>query len=342
LQGEVAQAIALQIEVAVTPDEEARLAAIREIDREAYEAYLRGMYYLNKYTPEGIEQGLAHLQQAIEIDPANALAYSGLAAAYSDFAHMPMPGLDAFPRARAAALRALSLDDTLAEAHLSMGEVKLYYEWDMAGAESYFQRALELDPNSARAHMHYGWYLDIVGRPDEAGPRMERAVELDPFYPIFTAWLGWWHWWCTGQYDKAIEIAHKSLELNPDLPQGYYVLGGAYAEKGMFEEAIAARERFIELRSRAIGYLGETYALAGRRDEAEKIAAELAETRSRYWVQAHLHAALGQKDEAFRCLEESLERRFLFFPWVRKVPTFKSLQDDPRFDDLMRRAGLES
>jgi serine/threonine protein kinase/tetratricopeptide (TPR) repeat protein len=341
LQGEVAQAIALQVEVAVTPDEEARLAASREIDREAYEAYLRGTYHLNKYTPEGIQRGLDYLQEAIEIDPANALAYAGLAAAYSDFAHMPVPTQDAFPRARAAALRALSLDDTLAEAHLSMGEVKLYYEWDLAGAEPYFERALELDPNSARAQMHYGWFLDVVGRLDEARPRMERAIELDPFYPIYATWLAWWHWWCAGQYDEAIDIVLKSLEMNPDLPQWYYVLGGAYAEKGMLEEAIAAREKLVEVRPGMKGFLAVTYAQAGRRDEAQRIAAEMAESPF-YWTRAHIHAALGEEDEAFRCLEEAVERRFLFFPWVRKVPVFKSLQDDPRFDDLMRRAGLES
>ena len=284
LQSQVAQAIAGQVEIAVTPEEEARLAATREVTRESYEAYLRGTYYLNKYTPEGIKQGLAHLQQAIEIDPANPLAYAGLAAAYSDIAHLPAPIKEAFPRARAAALRALSLDDTLASAHLAMGEVKLYYEWDLAGAEPYFQRALELDPNLARAQTHYGWYLDAVGREDETERRLKLSVELDPFFSIYTAWLGWWYWWVAGRYDEAIEEAQKSLEIDPVLPQGLLVLGGAYAEKGMYEEAIAAHQKLAETYPRARGVLGRTYVLAGRRDEAKRIVvAELEKTSPVPW-----------------------------------------------------------
>ncbi len=344
LQSQVAQAIARQVEVAVTPEEEARLTAIRKVNQESYEAYLRGTYYLNKYTPEGIERGLAHLQQAIDIDPANSLAYAGLAAAYSDIAHMPAPFQDAFPRARALALRALSLDDTLAEAHLAMGEVKLYYEWDVAGAEPYLLRALELEPNLARAQAHYGWYLDVVGRLDEAEMRLKRAVELDPFFPIYTAWLGWWYWWGAGRYDEAIEEAQRSLEIDPELLQGLLVLGGAYAEKGMYEEAIAAHQKLAETTPLARGALGHTYALAGRRDEAARVAAELEEsapTLIAYWDLAQIYTTLGDKDQAFRWLEKVYESRHIFFPWLKKVPAFRPLQDDPRFDDLMRRAGLE-
>jgi tetratricopeptide (TPR) repeat protein len=189
--------------------------------------------------------------------------------------------------------------------------------------------------------MHYGWWLDIVGRMDEALPEFERAIELDPFYPIYTAWLAWWHWWCAGNYDEAVDIVTRSVDMNPDMGQWYYVMGGAYAEKGMYEEAIAARERLAELRPWGKGFLGVVYAQAGRREEAQKIAAGMADSPF-YWTRAHLHAALGEKDEAFRCLEQAAENRFLFFPWVRKVPVFKSLQDDPRFGELMRRAGLES
>ena len=342
LQSQVAQAIAGQVEIAVTPEEEARLAATREVTRESYEAYLRGTYYLNKYTPEGIKQGLAHLQQAIEIDPANPLAYAGLAAAYSDIAHRPSPAKEAFPRARAAALRALSLDDTLALAHLAMGEVKLYYEWDLAGAEPYFQRALELEPNLARAQIHYGWYLDAVGREDETEIRLKLSVELDPFFPIYTAWLGWWYWWVAGRYDEAIEEAQKSLAIDPVLPQGLRVLGGAYAEKGMYEEAMAAHQKLAEIYPRSRGVLGRTYVLAGRRDEAKRIVvAELEKTSPGRWALAEAYAALGDTDQAFRWLEKVYESRHAFFPWVRKIPAFRSLHDDPRFDDLMRRAELE-
>jgi len=192
----------------VTPDQEARLAARRPVNPETYEAYLKGMFHLNKMTPEGTEKGLAYLHQAIENDPADPLAYAGLAGGYSIIGHGPAPSPEALPRAKAAALKALELDDTLAEAHAVLAEVKLYYDWDWAGAEQALQRALELNPNLAEAHAHYAWYLARLGRLDEGLAEMKRAQELDPLAPIYSAFLGQ-QYWGAGLYEEAIDEARS-------------------------------------------------------------------------------------------------------------------------------------
>ncbi|MHC4330442.1 MAG: protein kinase domain-containing protein, partial [Planctomycetota bacterium] len=242
LLGEVARTIASQIEITVTPDQEALLAVRRPVNPETYEAYLKGMFYLNQFTPEGREKGLVYLHQAIEKDPSDPLAYAGLAGGYNIIGHGPAPSPEALPRAKAAALKALELDETLAEAHAALAEVKLYFDWDWAGAEQAFRRALELNPNLAEAHAHYAWYLVLFGRLDEALAEMKRARELDPLAPIYSAWLGQQYGF-VGQYEEAIDNARKSLELNPDFPMGLYVLGCVYAAKGMYKEAIAAHQK---------------------------------------------------------------------------------------------------
>ncbi len=339
LQSEVAQAIARQIEITVTPDQEARLAAsARPVNPETYKAYLKGMFYLNKFTPEGREKGLAYLHQAIEKDPADPLAYAGLAGGYSIIGHGPAPSPEALPRAEAAALKALELDDTLAEAHTILAEVKLYYDWDWAGAEQALQRALELNPNLALTRAHYSWYLQLFGRTDEALAEMKRAQELDPLAPIYTAWLGDQYLWA-GQYDEAIDEARKSLELDSDFPVGLYTLGSIYAAKGMYEEAIAAHQKAGAVDPDLGWALGRTYALAGQRDEALNVLADLGKEyqQRNAWGVAEIYAALGEKDEAFRWLEAGYEYRHNWIPWMGWNPNYEPLHDDPRFGDLLRR-----
>ena len=341
LQREVARAIAREIKVAVTTTEETRLASARRVNPETYEAYLKGMFHLNKMTPEGTEKGLDYLRQAIEKDPADPLAYAGLACGYSIIGHGPAPSPEALPRAKAAALKALELDETLAEAHAALAEVKLYYDWDWAGAEQAFQRALELNPNLAEAHGHYAWYLVLLGRLDEGLAEMKRAQELDPLAPIYSAWLGQ-QYWGAGQYEEAIDEARKSLELNPDFPIGLYVLGAVYATKGMYEEAIAEHQKVGAVAPDWGWGLGHTYALAGQRDEALNVLAELGEEyqQRNAWGVAEIYAALGEKDEAFRWLEAGYEYRHNWIPWMGWNPNYESLRDDPRFGDLLRRLNL--
>jgi len=339
LLSEVALTIARQIEITVTPDQEARLAARRPVNPETYEAYLKGMFHLNKMTPEGTEKGLDYLHQAIEKDPADPLAYGGLALGYAVSAHGPGAPLDASAQATAAALKALELDDTVAEAHSALAINKLYEDWDWAGAEQAFQRALKLNSSLAPTRGHYSFYLLLFGRTNEASAEMRRVQELDPLAPIYYAWQGWQYWW-TGQYDEAIDEARKSLELDSDFPIGLYVLGSVYAEKGMYEEAIKAHQR-AGVVDRAWKYaLGRTYAMAGRQDEARQVLAELEVDSTPWdtWFIAQIYAVLGEKDEAFRWLEAAFDPpRHHYLPWMRFPPAFKSLHDDPRFGDLLRR-----
>jgi len=339
LLSEVALTIARQIEITVTPDQEARLAARRPVNPETYEAYLKGMFHLNKMTPEGTEKGLDYLHQAIEKDPADPLAYGGLALGYAVSAHGPGAPLDASAQATAAALKALELDDTVAEAHSALAINKLYEDWDWAGAEQAFQRALKLNSSLAPTRGHYSFYLLLFGRTNEASAEMRRVQELDPLAPIYYAWQGWQYWW-TGQYDEAIDEARKSLELDSDFPIGLYVLGSVYAEKGMYEEAIKAHQR-AGVVDRAWKYaLGRTYAMAGRQDEARQVLAELEVDSTPWdtWFIAQIYAVLGEKDEAFRWLEAAFDPpRHHYLPWMRFPPAFKPLHDDPRFGDLLRR-----
>ncbi len=341
LQSEVARAIARQIEITVTPEQEARLTVTRPVNPETYVAYLKGMFHLNKMTPEGAQKGLAYLHQAIEKDPTDPLAYGGLAIGYSIIGHGPAPSPEAWPRARKAALRALELDDTLAEAHAALAEVKLYYDWDWAGAERGFQRALELKPNFADVHAQYAWYLVLLGRLDEGLAEMKRAQELDPLKPLYTAWLGRQYWWA-GQDEKAIEEARKAIELNPDFPVGLCVLGDVYAAKGMYEEAIALHQKAYAVAPDWGWSLGHTYALAGQRDKALNVLAELGEEyeQKNAWGIVEIYAALGEKDEAFRCLEAGYKYRHNWLPWIKWNRNYEPLRDDPRFKDLLRRMNL--
>jgi len=341
LQREVARAIAREIKVALTPTEEMRVSGARRVNPETYEAYLKGMFHMNKLTPEGTEKGLDYLRQAIEKDPADPLAYAGLALGYAIMGHDTRPPPDALPRAKAAALKALELDDTLAEAHEALAEVRIYYDWDLAGAERSFHRALELNPNLAVAHGQYAWFLTLFGRWDEALAEQKRAQELDPLAPVYSAWLGWMYLWLE-RYEDAMVEARKSLELDPDFPLGHYVMGTAYAEKGMYEEAIAAHKK-AGAASPGWGWgLGVTYALAGRNDEARMVLDELEKEVYQWdtWGLAEIYATLGDKDGAFRWLEAAYEQRHSYIPWLNEFPAFEPLRDDPRFGDLLRRLNL--
>jgi len=342
MYSEVARAVTREIQVKLTPEEESRLADARQVNPETYKAYLTGMFHLNKSTPEGFERGLAYLQQAVENDPAEPLAHAGLALGYVTLGHGSAAQPDVFPRARVAALTALKLDETLAEAHSVLADVKLYYEWDWAGAEDAFQRAMELNPNHALTHYHYAWYLALFGRLDEAIEEHKRAQELDPLMPLHTAWLGRLYQYA-GRYEEAIDEARKSLELNPDFPVGHFVLGEVYAEKGMYEEAIAAAKKAAAVNPAWRFALGSAYALAGRKDEARKLLAELEAEEPTQWNEATLsglYVSLGENDKAIRQLEVAYKLRAPWLPWIRVIPNLKPLRDDPRFQDLLRRMNV--
>lgn len=344
LQREVARAIAENVEVEITPEEESRLTPTREVNPEVYETYARGMFHLNQYTPEGTERGLEYLREARELDPDDPLTYAGLALGYTLVGHSADPPPGVFAAAREAVVRALELDPLFAEAHAAMAEIQLYFDWDWAGAERSFRRALQLNPSLEFAHAHYAWYLQLVGDGNGAIEHMKRAQQLAPVTPIFSAWLAWLHW-SYDRPDEAIAEAQASLELNPNFPWGLYVLGGAYATRGRYEEAIATHERLLEVLPNVGRWgLARDYALMGRVDEAGRLLDELAETPGQkdLLVLGIVYAILGEEDTALDWLETAYETRVDWFPWIAaRVPggdfgsARATLVDQPRFQALL-------
>ena len=341
LQGEIAQAIAGQVQVKLTALEETRLAVSRSINPVTYEMYLKGMYHLNKYTPEGIEKGLDYLHQAVENDPEEPLAHAGLAIGYGLYAHTPAPPPFVISRARTAAQKALELDDNIAEVYLALGMISAYRDWDIENAGKFYNRALELNPSLALAHGHHAFCLLIFADEDAALAEGKRAQELDPLVPIYPAWQGWTYYWLE-RNDEAIKEALKSLELVPDFPIGLYVLGCAYAAKGMYDEAIEVQQKAGAISLDYKWGLGQTYALTERRDEALAVAAELEGQLNVWhtWGLAEIYTALGDKDKTFYWLEEGYKQRHAYMPWLKKNPCFNPLHNDPRFEDLAKRLNL--
>jgi len=340
MHSEIARTIAQEVRAKLTPQAETILASGRQVNPDAQEAYLKGIFHMNQGTPEGYQKGIAYLHEAVEKDPSDPLAYAGLAASYIQIAHSAMATEDSLPRAKAAAQRALRLDDTLAETLNSFGFITGYYDWEWEASERAFQRALEINPNLAMAHYWYSWQLILFDRMDEALAEHKRAQELDPLTPLHTAWLGGLYWiW--GRYDEALEEVQKALELSPDSWHGLLVQTYIYMDMGMYEEAIEVSQKAAALYPKLRHLLGQAYARAGRRDEALKILAELEKEEATPYGAlglVELYTALGNKDEAFRWL--NYEHPHCWVPWIRVLPQFKPLRDDPRFKDLLRKMNL--
>jgi len=342
LLSEVARTIADEIEITLTPDQEARLAAKRPINPEAFSLYMRGMFHLHKETPEGTKIGLDYLRQAIESDPTHPLAYGALALGYVISTHGPGAPPDAFERAREAALQALELDDSLAEAHAALAMTKAFRDWDWEGATKAYQRALQLNPNLTMTRAQYAFYLLLFDRVDDALVQIKKVQEADPLGPLWSAYRGWICLWAH-HYDKAIEETNKALELYTDFPLALYVQGCAYAGKGMYEQAIELHQKAGELSPEWKCGLAHTYAMAGRLDEARQALAELEADYTPWdtWFIAMIYVTLGEKDQAFKWLEAAYgPPNHPYLPWIRYSPDFKPLRDDPRFDNLLRRMNL--
>jgi tetratricopeptide (TPR) repeat protein len=354
LENEIVAAITREVRLRLTPDERTRLAKARPVNPETYEAYLKGMHYLYKKTPEGYAKGMALLEEAVNKDPAEPLAWAGLALAYPIMYHGPsvtgfVPPNEGFPRARAAALKALELDEGSAQAHLALAAIKSYYDWDWPDAEREFKRALELNPNLVEAHAHYCWYLHLFGRNEEAMAEAKKAQELDPLTPVYTAWVGWVHLnlgllnpgeprKAAEHFDKAIEEARKALELDPNLADGLYVLECAYEGKKMFDEAIGTGKKLMSANPGWKFGLAGSYAAAGRKEGALKLVAEMErEDYPRYalWLFG-IRTILGDKEEAFRALDAAFHYHHIFVPWAVNDDTFP-WKSDPRWQEYRRR-----
>jgi TolB-like protein/Flp pilus assembly protein TadD len=343
LSSEVARAIAGEIQVTLTPEEEARLGSTRPVNPEAHEAYLKGRYYWNQFTTEGWNRALDYHKEAIAKDPGFALAYVGLAEAYnlSGSWHGDRPPQEAYRLARAAAEKALEIDDTLAEAHSELGFAQFVYAWDWAGAEREFRSGIQLDPNSATTHDKYAVFLNAMGRFEEAKTEISRALELNPLSPIAYVDLGV-NYLRSGQYGKAREQASKAAELDPDFSPAYEILGMAFWREGKSEQASEALSKAVQLHDHPdrIGDLGYVYAASGRTEEARKLLRELKQEQAPGHVSvaiAKVHAGLGENDLAFASLEEAIEEGNPSVVWLNFYPAYDPLRSDPRFAELLRR-----
>jgi len=347
LQSEVARAIAQEIRIKLTAQGQARLVGARPISPEVYELYLKGRYYWNKRTEEGAKKALAYFQQAIERDPAYAQAYAGLADSYYILGYYNLlPSKQAFPRAEAAAMKALELDDTLAEGHATLGVVTWLFNWNWVQAEKEFKRAFELNSSYATAHMWCAHLFVTLGRHEEALAESNRALQCDPLSLIINTSLGWTFYFARN-YNPSQEQLRKTLDMDPSFAFAHVCLGQAYEQKGMFEEAISEFQKGITFSggsTYALAGLGHAYAMAGKRDEAQSVLNQLKDLSKQKYVSAYdiaaIYTGLGEKEQAFAWLEMAYEERSHLLTYLKVEPTLDPLRSDPHFADLLRRVGI--
>ena len=347
LQNQVARAIADQIRINLNPQEQAALKTVRVVNPQAYESFLKGRYFWNKRTADGLKVALAYFNQAIDEDPNYAQAYSGLADTYAllgDWQYAVMTPKEALPKAKAAATKALEMDSALGEAHNSLAFCLDGFDWDFDSAGKEFRRAIELNPSYATAHHWYAWHLSLLGKYDDAIAEMRKAENLDPLSLIINAdlaeVLALAH-----SYDESIRQSRKTLEMDPNFALAHNQLAQAYLQTQMNVEAVAELQKAVQLSGgspTAVANLARAYVASGKRSEAVKLLNDLKSRSSP--VSSHaseiavIYAALGDADQAMNWLEKGYEERFN--PGVLLRPGFDPLRSDPRFQDLVRRIGL--
>jgi DNA-binding SARP family transcriptional activator/TolB-like protein/Flp pilus assembly protein TadD len=352
VQEEISREISEKLRLKLTSDEQKRLTKRYTENTEAYRLYLKGRYFWNKRTEEGVKKGIQFFRQAIAKDPNYALAYAGLADSYiilGNFGVAALPLGEAVLRAREAAVTALELDDTLAEAHALLGCILVEYDWNWPDAEKEFKRAIELNPNYATAHHWYAFiYLVAIGRLDEAIGEEKRAQELDPLSLIINTNVGTLLY-LARQYDEAIEQYQNALEIDPTFIITHWMLGLAYEQKEMYREAIMEFQRAVALSGESalpLALLGHAYAISGEESEALKVLNELEELSKRKYVSPYrvgaIHVGLGDGDQAIEWLQRAYQERDAWLIWLKADPVFDSLRSDPRFQDILRRIGLAS
>jgi eukaryotic-like serine/threonine-protein kinase len=347
VEEEIAHEIAEKLKLKLSSREQRRMAKRYPENTEAYQLYLKGRYYWNKWTAEGTKRAIDYFQQAIAVDPGYALAYAGLADCYSSMTAqgIGLSPAEAFQRAQAAAVKALTLDDTLAEAHTSLGLIKLNHDWDWSGAEREFKRAIELNPNYPTPYHWYSHYLIVMDRIEESLIMSKRGLELDPLDLEMNAHLAWHHYMAR-QFDQTIEQCLQTIAMDPNFHETQWFLGWAYAQTGEYAKAVDAFQKAIALSGGSPemkAELGYAYAVSGKNDEARKILDELKELSEREYVSpfclALIYAGLGEKDQALEWLEKAYQKRVAFLIYLGRQPQFDVLRSDPRFADLLRRLG---
>ncbi len=344
MQTEIAGAIAQQVQLRITPEQLARASQQRPADAEAYRLHLLGRYYWNRRTPETLQKSLAAYQQAIEKDPAFAVAYAGLADSYNSLgSYSVLPGPEAYPKAKAAAQKALELNPSLAQAHKALAFAHEMYEWDWAAAEKEYRRALELDPGDANTLHWFGDFLAEMGRPQEAFALLHRAHESDPLSMVVSIdYAG--SLFSSGRREDTFQRFTKMLELEPNFAPARAGLGWTLEKAGRCDEAIPAFQKALELSKENQVYrasLAHAFACAGKRKEANAILGELLALSKKEYVSPHsiavIYAALGEKNQAFEWLERAYRERDGWLVFLKVQHLLDPLRDDPRFHALLRK-----
>lgn len=347
VQKEVARSIAEQIRLELNPHERRRLDQMQAVNGEAYESYLKGRFFWNKRTGEGLKKAIDYFNQAIEMDPVYAKAYTGLADSYAlagDWKYGVLAPREAYPRAKAAAKKAIALDSTLGEAHISLAFCLDGFDWDFESAGREFTRGIELSPGYATGHEWYGWHLAVLGRNREAVAEVEKAESLDPLSLIIGADLAE-ELLVARRYDEAIKQSRKALYLDPFFANGHYVLGQTLAQKHLYDEAIKELQIAVQLSPENTAFtanLANAYAISGKTDEAVKLLNDMKDRPHGAFSNAAeialVYVGLDQKDQAMAWLETAYAERFS--PLVLMRPSFDPLRSDTRFQNLLRRIGI--
>jgi TolB-like protein/Tfp pilus assembly protein PilF len=347
LQSEIARQVANEVRIVLTPEELAKLGSARPVNPEAYELYLKGRYSWNKRTEESVKRALSYFRQAIDSDPTYAQAYAGLADSYNILGYYnAFPPMEAYPKGKAAALKALELDDFLAEPHATLGVVKRDFEWDWSGAGNEFQRAIELNPGCVEAYHWRSTLLSMLGRHGEALNEKTRALAMDPLSVVIRTDFARMFYFFR-DYDQSLDQYRAALEMDPDFGSAHLGLAQVYEQKGLFEHAIEELKTGMRLSNDspfALAKLGHGYAMAGRKAEAHAVLDQLKELSSRRYVSpydlAMVHLGLQENDDAFAWLQKAFEQRSLWLGYLKVEPQMDPLRSDQRFQDLLLRVGL--
>ncbi len=349
VEDSISQKVANALTINLTGDEQKQFLRPFTENSEAYQLYMKGRFFSSKRTVEGVKKSIEYYQQAIEADPKYALAYTGLADSYTlagSYGYSILPPKEAMPQAEAAAAKALSIDDSLAEAHASLGYIKFTYDWDWAGAEREFKRSIALNPLYDNAHHWYSHELIALGRSQESMAEAKKALELSPSDTVMNEHMGWTYL-MVRDYDHAIQSARKAIELDADFLLAHRVLGMAYEYKGQHDQAILEFQRGLELSHGdpvAKAFLARSYAAAGKSDQATQILNELLQLSAKEYVPpteiADTFAALGRKDEGFQWLNKAYDERAAALVYLKVAQVYDPLRSDPRFTELLKRLHL--
>jgi TolB-like protein/Tfp pilus assembly protein PilF len=349
LQSEIARQVANAVRIVLTPEERDRLGIARQVNPEAHELYLKARHFWNKRTEVSVGKALSFFHQTIDNDPTYAQGYAGLADSYNILGYYnALPPVEAYPKGKAAALKALDLDDSLAEPHAALGVVKRDFEWDWAGAEAEFQRAIELNPGYVEAYHWRSTLLSMLGRHAEALREKKKALAMDPLSGVIRTDLARMYYF-SRDYDRSLEQYRTVLDLDPNFGSAHLWLAQVYEQKGLYEKAISSLKSGMHLSSDstyALAKLGQGYAMAGRCNEARAVLNQLNAMSSQKYVSPYdialVHVGLRENDEAFTWLQRAFEQRSLWLGYLNVEPQLDVLRSDQRFQELLRRVDLLS